>query len=109
MRRWYENILHCRFSFLGKTHILYLNATGICLQREEADVARQQKSEREQAHMEQQKLELKRLEEQVQYQRELELQLVEKERRRQEAYEEFLKEKLLVDEIVRKIHEEDQR
>lgn len=59
--------------------------------------------------MEQQKLELKRLEEQVQYQRELELQLVEKERRRQEAYEEFLKEKLLVDEIVRKIHEEDQR
>uniref|UniRef100_A0A8C1VSN9 Meiosis-specific nuclear structural protein 1 n=1 Tax=Cyprinus carpio TaxID=7962 RepID=A0A8C1VSN9_CYPCA len=40
---------------------------------------------------------------------ELERQLEEKERKRQEAYEEFLKEKLMVDEIVRKIYEEDQR
>ena len=31
------------------------------------------------------------------------------EQRRQEAYEEFLKEKLMIDEIVRKIYEEDQR
>jgi len=35
-------------------------------------------------------------------------QLEEKERKRQEAYEEFLKEKLMVDEIVRKINEENQ-
>ena len=31
------------------------------------------------------------------------------EQKRQEAYEEFLKEKLMIDEIVRKIYEEDQR
>lgn len=65
-------------------------------------------SEQERAAVEQQKLEQKRHEELAQYQRELEQQLVDKERRRQEAYEEFLKEKLMVDEIVRKIYEEDQ-
>ena len=42
------------------------------------------------------------------YQRELEQQLLDNECRKQEAYEEFLKEKLLVDEIIRKIYEEDQ-
>ncbi|MEQ2170586.1 hypothetical protein GOODEAATRI_001795, partial [Goodea atripinnis] len=42
------------------------------------------------------------------HQRGLEQQLMEKERRRQEAYEEFLKEKLMVDEIIRKIYEEEQ-
>ena len=31
------------------------------------------------------------------------------EKKRQEEYEEFLKEKLMIDEIVRKIYEEDQR
>ena len=31
------------------------------------------------------------------------------EKKRREAYEEFLKEKLMIDEIVRKIYEEDQR
>ena len=31
------------------------------------------------------------------------------EQKRQEAYEEFLKEKLMIDEIVRKIYEEDQK
>ena len=31
------------------------------------------------------------------------------EKKRQEAYEEFLKEKLMVDEVVRKLHEEDER
>lgn len=66
------------------------------------------KGEQEQAAVEQQKLEQKRHEEMVQYQRELEQQLLEREHRRQEAYEEFLKEKLMVDEIVRKIYEEDQ-
>ena len=50
-----------------------------------------------------------RWEESVRYQEQLEKQLAEKERRKQEAYEEFLKEKLMIDEIVRKIYEEDQR
>lgn len=45
----------------------------------------------------------------VHYQQELESQLEEQERKKQEAYEEFLKEKLMIDEICRKIYEEDQR
>ena len=53
--------------------------------------------------------EKQRWEESVHYQEQLEKQLAEKERRKQEAYEEFLKEKLMIDEIVRKIYEEDQR
>lgn len=44
----------------------------------------------------------------MQYQRELEQQLLDHELKKQEAYEEFLKEKLMVDEIIRKIYEEDQ-
>lgn len=58
--------------------------------------------------LEEQKLQQRRHEELLQYQRELDQQLLEREHKRQEAYEEFLKEKLLVDEIVRKIYEEDQ-
>jgi CRISPR/Cas system CSM-associated protein Csm2 small subunit len=50
-----------------------------------------------------------RWEESVRYQEELEKQLTEKEKRKQHAYEEFLKEKLMIDEIVRKIYEEDER
>lgn len=65
-------------------------------------------SEQEQAASEQQKLEQKHHQEMMQYQRELEHQLVDNERKKQEAYEEFLKEKLMVDEIIRKIYEEDQ-
>ncbi|XP_035483548.2 meiosis-specific nuclear structural protein 1-like isoform X1 [Scophthalmus maximus] len=76
--------------------------------REEADYALKLERERERAAVEQQRLEQKHHEEQVQYQRQLEQQFVVRERRRQEAYEEFLKEKLLVDEIIRKIYEEDQ-
>ena len=53
--------------------------------------------------------EMQRWEESVCYQEQLEKQLAEKERLKQEAYEEFLKEKLMIDEIVRKIYEEDQR
>ena len=56
-----------------------------------------------------QEKEIQRWEESVRYQEQLEKQLTEKERRKQEAYEEFLKEKLMIDEIVRKIYEEDQR
>ena len=53
--------------------------------------------------------EKQRWEESVRYQEQLENQLTEKEQRKQGAYEEFLKEKLMIDEIVRKIYEEDQR
>lgn len=77
-------------------------------QRQEADIARKMKGEHERAEMEKEKLEQKKYEEVVRYQQELERQLEEKERKRHEAYDEFLKEKLMVDEIVRKIYEEDQ-
>lgn len=39
----------------------------------------------------------------------LKLLIQERERKRQQEYEEALKEKLMVDEVVRKIYEEDQR
>lgn len=44
----------------------------------------------------------------AQYFTDLEKQLEEQERKKQEAYEQLLKEKLMIDEIVRKIYEEDQ-
>ncbi|KAI5088697.1 meiosis-specific nuclear structural protein 1 isoform X1 [Silurus meridionalis] len=75
--------------------------------KEKADIMHQIKSEQEQAAIKQEEQELRRYEELVRYQQELEKQLEEKERKRQESYEEFLKEKLMVDEIVRKIYEED--
>lgn len=43
------------------------------------------------------------------YQEALEAQLAEKENQRQRSYEEFLQDKMMIDEIVRKIYEEDQR
>lgn len=46
---------------------------------------------------------------QVLYQQQLEKQLEEQEINKQRQYEEFLKEKLMIDEIVRKIYEEDMR
>ena len=44
----------------------------------------------------------------AQYNRDLEKQLEEQGKKKQEAYEQLLKEKLMIDEIVRKIYEEDQ-
>ncbi|KAI7813914.1 meiosis-specific nuclear structural protein 1 [Triplophysa rosa] len=76
--------------------------------RQEAAIARKIKDELERAQIENEKQEQKRYEEVVRYQQDLEQQLEEKERKSLEAYEEFIKEKLLVDEIVRKIYEEDQ-
>ncbi|XP_074522253.1 meiosis-specific nuclear structural protein 1-like isoform X1 [Halichoeres trimaculatus] len=73
--------------------------------RENADFARESKREQGQIVAEQQKLEQKRREEALQNQRELEHQMMEREQRRQE---EFLQEKPKVDEIVKKIYEEDQ-
>lgn len=79
-----------------------------CDQREEADFARSADWEYERGAEQLQKQEERRQVEMMQYQRELEQQLLDKERKKQEAYEELLKEKLVVDEIVRKIYEEDQ-
>jgi hypothetical protein len=50
----------------------------------------------------------RRNKERAQYYLDLEKQLEDQERRKQEAYEQLLKEKLMIDEIVRKIYEEDQ-
>ena len=53
--------------------------------------------------------EKQRWEDSVRYHEELERQLREQELAKQEQYEEFLKEKLMIDEIVRKIYAEDQK
>lgn len=97
-------ILHLGLLFCG-----FANCEFTSYQRQEAAVARKMKDEHQHAEMENEKQEQKKYEEVVRYQQELERQLEEKECKRQEAYEEFLKEKLMVDEIVRKIYEEDQR
>ena len=43
------------------------------------------------------------------YRAELQDQMVCNEKKKQIAYEDFLREKILLDEVVRRIHEEDQR
>jgi len=45
----------------------------------------------------------------IQYNETLRAQLADKENQRKKAYEEFLHDKMMIDEIVRKIYEEDQR
>ena len=55
-----------------------------------------------------QRIKQEHYEEQAQYLNDLQEQLVENEQKKQEAYQEFLKDKLLVDEIVKKIYEQDQ-
>eukprot|EP00118_Oscarella_pearsei_P026426 m.309881 g.309881 ORF g.309881 m.309881 type:complete len:498 (+) comp48395_c0_seq1:37-1530(+) len=77
--------------------------------REEREVVETMRSEHKKATRVAEQKEQSRWEESVRYQQELEKQLDEQERKRQHAYEEFLKEKLMIDEIVRKIYEEDQR
>lgn len=67
------------------------------------------KEEYERAAKEESLAELRRNEEKITYQQELEKQLEEQERKKQGVYDEFLKEKLMIDEIVRKIYEEDQK
>lgn len=52
--------------------------------------------------------ELRRNQEKKTYHQELDKQVEEQEKKKQEAYEEFLREKLMIDEIVKKIYEEDQ-
>ncbi|XP_069622042.1 meiosis-specific nuclear structural protein 1 isoform X1 [Ranitomeya imitator] len=76
--------------------------------KQDSDIARKMKEEHERASEEELAKETRRYKEKLRYQRELETQLEDKEKKRQEAYQEFLREKILVDEIVRKIYEEDQ-
>lgn len=76
--------------------------------KRDSEYFRSMKEEQEKAIEEENSMGSKRNVEKMNYQRELEMQLEEKERMRQEAYQVFLKEKLLIDEIVRKIYEEDQ-
>ncbi|XP_075714078.1 meiosis-specific nuclear structural protein 1 [Rhinoderma darwinii] len=76
--------------------------------KRESEIARKMKEEHEKASEEELAKETRRYQEKLRYQRELETQLEDKEKKRQDAYQEFLREKILVDEIVRKIYEEDQ-
>ncbi|XP_078540731.1 meiosis-specific nuclear structural protein 1 [Lissotriton helveticus] len=76
--------------------------------KSDSEYFRRMKEAQEKAIEEENSMGSKRNVEKMNYQRELEMQLEEKERKRQEAYQVFLKEKLLIDEIVRKIYEEDQ-
>merc|ERR1712136_225521 len=69
----------------------------------DADIAILMKTEHQRAEEAETAKEMDRWQESVRYQQELERQLEEKELKKQSAYEEFLKEKLMIDEIVRKI------
>jgi hypothetical protein len=67
------------------------------------------KEEAERADRELKNRENNKASEMLRYKKDLHQQLEEKENAKHMAYEEFLKEKLLIDEIIRKIYEEDQR
>ncbi|XP_019389064.1 PREDICTED: meiosis-specific nuclear structural protein 1 [Crocodylus porosus] len=76
--------------------------------KRDAEIAQRMKEEHEKVTMEESSAEQRRYKEKIIYQQELEKQLEDQEKNKQHAYEEFLKEKLMIDEIVRKIYEEDQ-
>ncbi|XP_077604493.1 meiosis-specific nuclear structural protein 1 [Crocuta crocuta] len=76
--------------------------------KRDAEIAKTMMEEHERAIKEENAAEDKRNKVKAQYYLDLEKQLEEQERKKQEAYEQLLKEKLMIDEIVRKIYEEDQ-
>ncbi|OCT86974.1 meiosis-specific nuclear structural protein 1 isoform X2 [Xenopus laevis] len=76
--------------------------------KEDLETVRKMQKDQERSADEEIVRETKLYQQKLDYQRELERQLEEKEKTRQGAYQEFLKEKILIDEIVRKIYEEDQ-
>ncbi len=76
---------------------------------EDAEIMRRMKLEAERAQHEESLRQQERAVENRRYKQDIHRQIEEKEESRQKAYEEFLKEKLLIDEIVRKLYEEDQR
>ncbi|KAB0375236.1 hypothetical protein FD755_013728 [Muntiacus reevesi] len=76
--------------------------------KRDAEIARTMMEEHERLIKEENAAEDKRNRVKAQYSHDLEKQLEEQEKKKQEAYEQLLKEKLMIDEIVRKIYEEDQ-
>lgn len=78
------------------------------LQREAA-VRKVMETETKRAAIESEQRDVEKYQEMMQYRKDIENQLEDNEQKKQEAYEEFLKEKLMIDEIVRKIYEEDER
>lgn len=76
---------------------------------EDAEIMKRMKAEAERAAYEQGVRDQAQFVENRKYKQDIHKQIEEKEEAKQKAYEEFLKEKLLVDEIVRKLYEEDQR
>jgi hypothetical protein len=76
---------------------------------EDAQIMKRMKEEAGRAEHEMRAREALKASEMLKYKKDLHKQLEEKENNKHAAYEEFLKEKLLIDEIVRKIYEEDQK
>ncbi|ELV11691.1 Meiosis-specific nuclear structural protein 1 [Tupaia chinensis] len=76
--------------------------------KRDAEIAKTMMEEQERVIKEESAAEDKRNEVKAQNYFDLEKQVEEPERKKQETYEQLLKEKLMIDEIVRKIYEEDQ-
>ncbi|NXA08609.1 MNS1 protein, partial [Sapayoa aenigma] len=74
----------------------------------EDEIAQEMKEECDRLMQEEISAELRRNKEKILYHQELDKQVEEQEVKKQKAYEEFLRDKLMIDEIVRKIYEEDQ-
>ncbi|NXF02237.1 MNS1 protein, partial [Smithornis capensis] len=74
----------------------------------EDEIAREMKEESDRLMQEEISAELRKNKEKILYHQELDKQVEEQEVKKQKAYEEFLRDKLMIDEIVRKICEEDQ-
>lgn len=76
---------------------------------EEVEIVRCMRKEADRADEEDRQREFLRQQQTVRYKHDLEQQLKEQEIAKQKAYGEFLRDKLLIDEVVRKIYDEDQR
>ncbi|XP_053451260.1 meiosis-specific nuclear structural protein 1 [Nycticebus coucang] len=76
--------------------------------KRDAEIVKIMMAEQERIIKQENAAEEKRSRVKAQYYLDLEKQLEEQEKKKQEAYEQLLKEKLMIDEIVRKIYEEDQ-
>ncbi|KAL8601374.1 hypothetical protein ACOMHN_042378 [Nucella lapillus] len=82
------------------------------LEKEEgkdSEMVRKMREANERAVQIEKECEERRFQDKLRYKQELERQLEQQEITRQEAYQLFLKDKLMIDEIVRKIYEEDQK
>lgn len=76
---------------------------------EDVDIVQCMRNEARRAEENDRQRELARQQASIRYKHELEQQLKEQEIAKQKAYEEFLRDKLMIDDIVRKISDEDQR